>query len=57
MMKTLTADKTEELMELAACMAHEAFEKPVPEHTTGIYERLVFGYWHAECPSRAATLH
>ncbi|ETF00943.1 hypothetical protein W822_20085 [Advenella kashmirensis W13003] len=57
MMKTLTADKTEELMELAACMAHETFEKPVPEHTTGIYERLVFGYWHAECPSRAATLH
>jgi len=56
-MKTLTAEKTEELMELAACIAHETFEEPISEHVTGLFERLAFGYWHAECPSRASTLH
>ena len=56
-MKTLTAEKTEELMELAACLAHETFEDPALEHITGLFERLAFGYWHTECPSRACTLH
>ena len=57
MMKTLPAEKTEELLELATCIAHETFNDPMPEHVTGLFERLAFGYWHAECPSRAATLH
>jgi len=56
-MKTLTAEKTEELMELAACIAHETFENPTPDHVAGLFDRLAFGYWHSECASRAATIH
>ncbi|MDD3757686.1 MAG: hypothetical protein PHN76_05935 [Advenella sp.] len=56
-MKNLTAEKTEELMELATCIAYEAFEDPAQEHVTGLFERLVYGYWHGEGISSASTLH
>lgn len=56
-MKTLTAEKTEELMELAMCMAHEVFESPEQAHVAGLFERLVFGYWHNESIAKASTLH
>lgn len=56
-MKTLTAEKTEELMELAMCIAHEVFENPKQEHIAGLFERLAFGYWHSENIDKASTLH
>lgn len=56
-MKTLTAEKTEELMELAMCMAHEIFEDPEQAHVAGLFDRLVYGYWHGEGIAKAGTIH